>query len=174
MRAPVRQARQQGRRLVAREVSFRKAEPAEADALASLINRAFAVERFFIDGDRISPEKVQELFATGSFLVAEDGKTLVGCVYVEKRGERGYLGLLSIEPARQRSGLGSRLRAAAEDHARTLGCHAMDLRVVNLRRELPGFYRRLGYTETGTEPFPPDAKPKLPCHLVTMSKRLAP
>jgi len=160
--------------LVATEVSFRKAEPAEADALAGLINRAFAVERFFIDGNRISPEKVRELFGTGDFLVAEDGNALVGCVYVEVRGDRGYVGLLSIDPARQRSGLGSRLMAAAEDHARKAGCHAMDLRVVNLRRELPGFYRRLGYAETGTEPFPPDAKPKLPCHLVTMSKHLAP
>jgi len=159
---------------VTMEVSFREAEPVEADALTGLINRAFAVERFFIDGDRISPEKVREMFGTGNFLVAEDGNELVGCVYVERRGERGYLGLLSTDPARQRSGLGSRLMAAAEDHARKAGCHMMDLRVVNLRRELPGFYRRLGYAETGTEPFPPDAKPKLPCHLVTMSKPLAP
>jgi GNAT superfamily N-acetyltransferase len=158
--------------IVAAEVSFRKAEPAEADAIVGLINRAFAVERFFIDGDRTGPEKVRELFGTGNFLVAEDGNALVGCVYVERRDERGYVGLLSIDPARQRSGLGSRLMAAAEDDARKAGCHAMDLRIVNLRRELPGFYRRLGYFETGTEPFPPDAQPKLPCHLVTMSKRL--
>ena len=159
---------------MATEVSFRKAEPAEADALAGLINRAFAIERFFIDGDRISPQKVRELYGTGSFLIAEDGKALMGCVYVEQQGERGYVGLLSIDPARQRSGLGSRLMAAAEDYARKAGCHAMDLRVVNLRRELPSFYRRLGYAETGTEPFPPEAKPKVPCHLVTMSKHLAP
>jgi predicted N-acetyltransferase YhbS len=157
---------------VAAEVSFRKAEPAEADAIAGLINRAFAVERFFIDGDRTSPEKVRELFGTGDLLVAEDGNALVGCVYVERREERAYVGLLSIKPARQRSGLGSRLMAAVEDHARKAGCLAMDLRVVNLRQELPGFYRRLGYAETGTEPFPPDAKPKLPCHCVTMSKHL--
>jgi predicted N-acetyltransferase YhbS len=158
---------------VAAEVSLRKAEPAEAEAMAGLINRAFAVERFFIDGDRTSPEKVRELFATGSFLVAADGDVLVGCVYVERRGERCYLGLLSVDPARRRSGLGSRLMAAAEDHARKAGCHAMDLRLVNLRHKLPAFYRGLGYAETGTEPFPPDAKPKLPCHLITMSKQLA-
>jgi GNAT superfamily N-acetyltransferase len=158
--------------MVATAVSFRVAEPVEADAMAGLINRAFAVERFFIDGDRTSPEKVRELFGTGNFLVAEDGNALVGCVYVEARGERGYVGLLSIDPARQRSGLGSRLMAAAEDHARRAGCHAMDLRMVNLRQELPGFYHQLGYAETGAEPFPPDAKPKLSCHLVTISKRL--
>ena len=157
---------------MATEVFFRKAELAEADAIAGLVNRAFAVERFFIDGDRTNPEKVRELFGTGDFLVAEDGNTLVGCVYVERRNQRAYVGLLSIAPARQRSGMGSRLMTAAEEHARKWGCHAVDLRVVNLRQELPGFYRRLGYSETGTEPFPPDATPKLPCHLVTMSKRL--
>ena len=159
---------------MAAKISFRKAEPAEANAIASLINRAFAVERFFIDGDRTNAEKVQQLFETGDFLRAEEGDALVGCVYVEKRGERAYLGLLSIDPARQRSGLGLRLMAVAENHARQAGCNAMDLRVVNLRQELPSFYRRLGYIETGTEPFPPDAEPKLPCHFVTMSKFLAP
>lgn len=157
---------------MAAEVCFRKAQPAEADAIARLINQAFVVERFFIDGDRTNPEQVRELFGTGNFLVAQDGKALVGCVYLEKRGERSYLGLLSIDPARQRSGLGSRLMAVAEEHARKAGCHAMDLRVVNLPQELPAFYRRLGYAETGTEPFPPEAKTKLPCHLITMSKAL--
>jgi len=151
---------------------FREAGPAETDAISDLVNRAFAVERFFIDGERTSPENVRELLRTGTFLVAEQGNELVGCVYVERRGERAYLGMLSIAPARQRTGLGPQLMAAAEDYASKLGCHVMDLRIVNLRWELPGFYRRLGYVETGTEPFPPDAKPKLPCHLITMSKRL--
>jgi hypothetical protein len=48
----------------------------------------------------------------------------------------------------------------------------MDLRIVNLREELPPFYRRLGYVETGTAPFPEEIKSKLPCHFVLMSKPL--
>jgi hypothetical protein len=48
----------------------------------------------------------------------------------------------------------------------------MDLRTVNVREELPAFYRRAGYTETGTEPFPPEANPRLPCHFIVMSKTL--
>jgi len=43
---------------------------------------------------------------------------------------------------------------------------------VNLRKELPDFYHRKGYIETGTAPFPPDLNPKLPCHFVKMSKPL--
>jgi hypothetical protein len=46
----------------------------------------------------------------------------------------------------------------------------MDLRIVNLRADLPPFYRRLGYVETGTEPFAADAKPSQPCHFIKMSK----
>jgi hypothetical protein len=49
----------------------------------------------------------------------------------------------------------------------------MDLRIANLLEELSPFYRRLGYVETGTEPFPAEIKSKLPCHFVLMSKPLA-
>lgn len=150
----------------------REAAIAEAVALAALINRAFEVERFFLDGDRTDPEKVRELFAKGHFLVAENSTGLTGCVYIEKRGVRAYLGLLSIEPRLQRAGLGLRLTAAAEDFARSLGCEAMDLRIVNVREELPAFYHRAGYVTTGTEPFPPDASPAVSCHFIVMSKSL--
>jgi hypothetical protein len=48
----------------------------------------------------------------------------------------------------------------------------MDLQIVSVREELPRFYRRRGYIETGTAPFPADLTPKLPCHFVKMSKPL--
>ena len=50
----------------------------------------------------------------------------------------------------------------------------MELLIVNLRPELPRFYQRLGYRETGTEPFPDKAGMKLPCHFIRMAKPLAP
>ena len=148
------------------------AEPADVEALTRLINAAFSVEGFFIEGDRINSETVRNLMASGQFLIAQDNDGVAACVYLEPRGERAYLGLLSVDPSRQRSGLGSRLVAAAEDHARACGIHYMDLRIVNLRLELPEFYRRLGYLITGTSPFPPEATTKQPCHFVNMSKAL--
>ena len=151
---------------------LRIAEPADIEILTRLINVAFSVERFFIEGDRINSDGVRNLMASGQFLIAEDNNGLAACIYVEPRGERAYLGLLSVDPSRQRSGLGSRLVAAAEDHARACGIHQMDLRIVNLRVELPEFYRRLGYQITGTSPFPPEATTKQPCHFINMSKAL--
>jgi GNAT superfamily N-acetyltransferase len=78
-----------------------------------------------------------------------------------------------VDPARQHRGLGRRLIDEAENHARAGGCRIMDLRIVSVREELPPFYRRLGYVETGTAPFPAEIKSKLPCHFVLMSKPLA-
>jgi len=157
------------------DASLRAADADDIETIARLINAAFAVERFFIDGDRINVETVRDLFGKGKFLLAEDApgvRNLAGCVYVELRGERGYLGLLSVEPARQRAGLGRRLAIAAEDYLRAAGCRAVDLSIVNLRPELLPFYRRLGYKETGTAPFPAEKHTKLPCHFITMSKEL--
>jgi GNAT superfamily N-acetyltransferase len=114
-------------------------------------------------------EGVRELFEKGTFLVADD---YAGAVYVEPRGERAYFGLLSVDPAAQGAGLGKRLIAAAEDYARAHGCSRMEIRVVDLRAELPPLYERLGYTFTGTEPWPEDAPSKLPCRFLLMEKRL--
>ncbi len=150
----------------------RTAQLEDAESIARLVNAAFRPERFFIDADRTSPEKVRALLQKGKFLLAEQTGALAACVYVELRGERGYFGLLAEDPARQRTGLGSRLVDAAEEYCRAAGCHFMDLTIVNLRTELPAFYRGLGYVESGTLPFPSDQHPNQPCHLVKMSKLL--
>ncbi len=151
----------------------RLAEIADAGSIAQLVNTAFRPERFFIDADRTDPEKVRALLAMGKFLLAEEAQTVVGCVYVELRGERGYFGLLAVDPAEQRAGVGSSLIKAAEDYCRAAGCLVMDLTIVNLRKELPGYYRRRGYEENGTLPFPEDQhSPKMPCHLIRMTKTL--
>lgn len=49
----------------------------------------------------------------------------------------------------------------------------MEIRVVDVREELPPLYRRLGYVEVGTEPFPDTERAKLPCRFIVMTKPLA-
>lgn len=151
-------------------MDIRRAEQRDALALLTIINQAFKVERFFIESDRIDLDQVLELLGKGEFLIADDA----GCVYIELRGDsRCYLGLLSVRPTVQGTGLGGKLMSAAEDRARELRCQFIDIRVVNLREELPPFYRRLGYVETGTSEFTPGVETLLPCHFLHMSKPLA-
>jgi len=153
-------------------VQVRDATAADTDAIADLINRAFLVERFFVDGDRTSPAEISRLLETGTFLLAETDGRLVACVYVELRGERGYFGMLSVDPSQQGQGLGRRLVDAAEDRCRRRGCRVMEIHVVDLRRELPPLYRRLGYVEVGTEPFPATERAKLAARFIVMTKPL--
>src|SRR5262249_732864 len=141
--------------------------------IVALINAAFRIaESFFIDGDRITLKEVLENLESGEFLLAEGNNRLIACVYLEPRGERTYLGLLSVDPALQKAGVGSLLMTAAEDRWRRRNAKFIDILTVSLREELPAFYRKRGYVETGTSPFPADVKTKLPVHFVHMSKRL--
>jgi N-acetylglutamate synthase-like GNAT family acetyltransferase len=152
---------------------IRKASESDADAIKDVINSAFcAVEQFFMEGDRVTLAEVEDGLRNGAFLVAESDSGIEGCVYVELRGERAYLGLLSVSPKQQQRGTGSRLVQAAEDYCRKFGCAFMDIKIVNLRTELPDFYGKRGYVETGTSPFPPVVETKLPCHFVDMTKQL--
>lgn len=155
--------------------SVRKASLKDAEQITALINRAFRrAEGFFIETNRIDLESVQDLFETGQFLLAESEGLVAACVYLEPRGERAYLGLLSVDPARQQSGWGSLLMIAAEEICRGRACRFMDIQVVNLREDLFGFYHRRGYVETGARPFPAEIETKMPVHFVEMTKRLGP
>lgn len=145
----------------------------EAPALARLINEAFIVEAFFKIGDRTSAEEIRDLMhAGGEFLVLDGARVLTACAYLKVAGERSYFGMLSIDPTRQREGLGRRMIEAVEARARARGSRFMDIHIVNLREELPPYYRRLGYAETGTLPFSEPDRASRPCFFVVMSKAL--
>ncbi len=151
---------------------MRPAEPADAPSIARLVNAAFQPERFFIDADRTSPEKISALIKKGRFILLFEADQMTGSVYAELRGDRGYFGLLAVDPKHQRCGIGGRLIAAADDYCRSAGCKFIDLTFVNVRRELSGYYQRFGYKDNGVLPFPPEQKPNRPVHLVLMSKSL--
>ena len=143
-------------------VPIRVAHLADTASLVELINRAFSVERPFIEGQRIDPEGARAYMEKGKFFLAEGSTGLVGCVYVELR----------VDPPRQGTGLSRRLMDAAETYFRKAGCSAVDLRVISPRTPLPGYYKHLGYQETGTMPYPPEVPVKVPGHYILMSKLL--
>ncbi len=155
--------------------SIRTASIADCVRLIPLINAAFSIETF-LEGNRTDQIRLTAMMEKGTILVAEDRSCLLlGCVYVEVRGEHGYMGQLAVDPAHQRAGLGRVLVEAAENHLRARGCKAVDIVVLSLRPELPPIYRSIGYIETGTGPFTPQRAlaPGVECHGIFMTKQLS-
>src|SRR4051812_19287926 len=102
--------------------------------IVALLNVAFAMERDFMDRDRIYPSEVEAYMKAGTYFVEDgEGGCLDACMYLERRGDRMYLGMLAVDPARQGSGLGKRLMMFAEQQTSAAGCTNVDIRVVNLR-----------------------------------------
>jgi ribosomal protein S18 acetylase RimI-like enzyme len=142
--------------------------------LIAMINAAFAIETF-LEGTRTDEERLSSMMQKGEILLAETSdQRLIASIYTEQRGKRGYIGMLAVNPPNQRSGLGQRMLAAAEDRFRAVGCEAIDISVLSLRPELPKIYRRFGFVETGTEPFhqTQSLKDGEECHSIIMSKSL--
>ena len=142
-------------------------------AIVDLVNAAFAVEKAFVDGERTSVEEIQRLLQLGVFLVAdgESGRGPIACAYVEQRGFRAYLGMLSVEPSRQGTGVGRQMMTAIEQYCRGRRVRAIDIRILSLRPELPPFYRKLGFVEEGTAPYE-NPKSTKPGHFILMTKEL--
>jgi GNAT superfamily N-acetyltransferase len=156
-------------------LSMRVATDVDVAAITPLINAAFVVERPIFDNDRIDDTGVRDYMTKGKFLLHDDptGKP-IACVYLEpSNGGRCYLGLLSIAPEQQGTGLGQRVLGVAEDFARSESCHTIWLRTLSARNPpLRPYYERFGYTMLEITPLPPIFHPKIPCEFVVMEKRL--
>lgn len=99
-----------------------------------------------------------------------------GCVFLQKKENKLYLGMLSVSPLIQAKGIGKQLMTAAALYAKQINCHVIFMRVISLRYELIAWYEKQGYKKTGaTEPFPDDTefgKPRQPLEFLIMEKQL--
>jgi ribosomal protein S18 acetylase RimI-like enzyme len=154
------------------DLRIRPAAAPDRAHLIPLINSAFSVETF-LEGPRTDEERLTASMEKGTILVAEDGDGhLLASIYTELRGKHGYVGMLAVDPAHQRSRLGRRMMETAEERFRSQGCEAVEITVLSLRPELLPIYRRFGFVETGTEEFhyPHPLAPGLECHCIVMRK----
>jgi len=153
-------------------LSIRAAGEGDVPAIVALVNAAFAVERAFVDRDRTQADEIAAMMRKGTFLVVDDREGLLAGMYLERRGARAYLGMLSIRPLQQGRGLGRAMMAAAEAYVRAWGCAAIDIRILNLRTELPPFYLALGFVQTGVTDVVDDPQSRKPYHFILMTKGL--
>lgn len=167
------------------QIAIRAATSDDVAALHPLIERAYrgdtakagwTHEADLLFDDRTSAAELASLIADPDrvVLLAHRDGALIGCVQVARAGDvLAYLGMLTVEPTLQASGLGRRLLAAAESEAvARFGARRMEMTVIHRRAELIAWYERRGYAPTGeTRPFPVDP-PRPELGFVVLEKAL--
>jgi ribosomal protein S18 acetylase RimI-like enzyme len=136
-------------------------------------------EAHLLEGNRTNEAGISELLKGHDGIIlkclSEEG-VLAGCVYLQKQGDRLYLGMLSVFPEFQGGGIGKRLLRASDDYARKMGCSNVHMMVISLRVELIEWYERHGYQRTGeTQPFHHGTKfgiQRQPLELVVLEKAI--
>lgn len=176
-------------------LTTRVARPSDARALVALVNSAYrgdssragwTTEADLLGGQRTDENALIEFITRGetagdrAMLVHEREGRLIACVQLERRKQVAYLGMLTIMPTLQSSGLGKALLSAAENFVlRTWNATLVTMTVIEQRPELIAWYERRGYSQTGeTAAFPyGDARfgePKRPdLRFVVLSQSLA-
>lgn len=153
----------------------RHATPADIPEIVRVVNAAYRVEDFFIDGDRTTPGEVAVRLAAprSAFLVldAVPGR-LAAAVQVAVREGRCWFGMLAVDPAVQGQGHARTLMSAIDAWAREQTCTEEEIEVVDLRSELPGFYAQFGFMTVGERPFPDPHKLLRPAKLVVMRRQV--
>lgn len=134
--------------------------------ITNLVNEAYrgesskkgwTTEAHLLEGNRITEKELLEIFQnnTNTILVYEENEKIIGSVLLTNKVTELYLGMLTISPELQNSGLGKKLLQAAEDFANQVQLPKIVMTVISIRKELIAWYVRNGYVDTGIrEPFP--------------------
>ncbi|MTH14432.1 GNAT family N-acetyltransferase [Flavobacterium sp. LC2016-01] len=143
-----------------------KATLADISALNILINSAYrgesskkgwTTEAHLLEGKRTDEQEMTAIFQDSKNTIlkfTEDDK-IIGSVLLVEKGQQLYLGMLTVSPELQNSGIGKKLLAEAENHAKSLGLSSIIMTVISVREELIAWYKRHGYVDTGErEAFP--------------------
>ena len=143
-----------------------KALTEDISSLNKLINSAYrgesskqgwTTEANLLEGSRTTEKELLEIIQDkkNTILKFSESNEIIGCVLLVVKEDELYLGMLTVSPELQNSGIGKKLMHQAEIYASTLGLSKIVMTVISAREELISWYKRNGYIDTGArEPFP--------------------
>ena len=170
-------------------MSISIAQPEDISPLVSLMDKAYRGEvskqgwtseaDLFVGNRRTDEETVTKLInKPGAVFLkyTNEGGIVEGCVFLQKKETRLYLGMFSVSPSAQGKGIGKRLLNAADDYAKEQHCSLIYMTVITVREDLIAWYERNGYQRTGKVlPFPVDERfgiPTQPLDMMILEKQV--
>ena len=122
-----------------------------------LSKKGWTTEANLLQGVRTTAEEIQEILnnSKNTILKFTKNNAIIGCVLLIEKETHLYLGMLTVSPELQNSGIGKKLLQQAEIFAVVKGLSKIVMTVISVRDELILWYERHGYKDTGKrEPFP--------------------
>ena len=154
------------------DLYLKQITPADISEVVRLVNSAYrgdssrqgwTTEAEYLDGQRTDEQtlaaELQGENKTVLCVCNKQNSEIIGTVFLEQfqdeKGPNCYLGMLTVKPTLQNSGLGKWMMSEVERHVKAWGIHRITLGVLNPRHELMAWYERRGYIKNGvTEDFP--------------------
>ncbi len=143
-----------------------KATVEDVSTLNKLINSAYrgesskkgwTTEADLLEGGRTTEKELTEIIEDKKKTILKFTKNnyIIGCVLLIEKKNQLYLGMLTVSPELQNSGIGKKLLQQSEIYALELGLSKISMTVISVREELISWYKRHGYADTGVrKPFP--------------------
>lgn len=146
--------------------SITKVTGQEIPTITKLVNSAYqgepgskswTSESHLVTGQRTTEDMLRKLIqqpAVTMLKYTNERGEVQGCVLLEKKEHTLYMGMLSVSPHAQASGIGKMLLQEVESFAREQNYRSITITVIDRRYELIDWYKRRGYLPTGkSEPF---------------------
>ena len=148
-------------------INFRQATLDDVPAINDLVNSAYrgesskrgwTTEAELLDGQRSDLQELKDIIAdpNQAIILGLSELNIIGTVVVQNKTDCAYIGMLTVNPNLQGTGLGKQILSAAEDYAtKQWNVKTIEMTVIRQRTELINWYNRRGYLPTGeTRPFP--------------------
>ena len=120
---------------------------------SKLINKGWTNESELVSGNRIDEKSVESLIdrSLSTVLLASGNDNAIACAHLLKQNDSVYLGMLSVDPEVQGTGIGKHVLCEIEDYAwNELAAESIIIDVITQRIELISFYQRRGYQIYGS------------------------
>lgn len=120
----------------------------DIDDLVGIINEAYSYQDGAKGGPRTNPSHLKRRISETDFFVIEHHADIIGCVYLEPRGDALHFGLLTLSPKYRGRGVAGKVIEAIEAYAIN-GYASIELDYMSLAPWLKKYYEKFGFIETG-------------------------
>ncbi|SHH11213.1 Ribosomal protein S18 acetylase RimI [Flavobacterium micromati] len=132
--------------------------------------KGWTTEANLLEGLRTTEQELEEIITNpkNTILKFQENNVTIGCVLLIEKEDQLYLGMLTVSPELQNSGIGKQLLLHAETLALAKGLLKIVMTVISVREELISWYKRNGYKDTGERELFPDSDVHIPISTIPL------